>query len=264
MKLYFLHELNVFIAIFCIVSIFLSSFILRKRIRPRLLRRISALESLKRAIAESAETGREILFITGTSGIDTPSSVAMLSILGRIAVMSARSRSEVHSLYSDSMTLVVADSYVNAALRERNLDKLYSFPSYITNDRYAYASFAGTTIRGTQPSAIVLAGSFGDESLLMTEPSAATETPQIALCSDFSQIPFFLASSHSTAVGEELFYLGSMLSSSRDEVPGLMAADFIKIIVITIIFTGCVFMTWAEITGTKELVLIVKNFFEVY
>ncbi len=97
-------------------------------------------------------------------------------------------------------------------------------------------------------------GVFHAESLLLAETGSGTGSIQISGTDQVSQIPFFVAATDYTLIGEELYAASAYLSREPAQLGPLKAQDYAKIIIILIIVAGVLALTFAKWDGILNLV----------
>ena len=103
-------------------------------------------------------------------------------------------------------------------------------------------------------------GNFYAESLILAETGSSTGAIQIAGTAQASQIPFFVASCDYTLIGEELYAASAYLSNDPQQIGSLKGQDTAKILIITVLVTGCLFQTLLQFENLKDYFPLFNNF----
>jgi hypothetical protein len=85
-------------------------------------------------------------------------------------------------------------------------------------------------------------GVFHAESLLLAEAGSVTKSIQISGTDQLAQIPFFVAATDYTLIGEELYAASAYLSQEPVLLGPLKAQDWAKIVILVILLLGV--LTW--------------------
>lgn len=226
--------------------------------RDLYIRKIPGLEAVDEAVGRATEMGRSCLFVPGIQDINEIQTVAGITVLSRVAALTAEfgARLEVPTAKSLVMTTAretVAAAYLAAgrpdAYRE---DDIY----YLTDEQFGYvAGVAGQMIR-ERPAACFYMGSFFAESLILAETGNAVGAIQVAGTAQPSQLPFFVAACDYTLIGEEFFAASAYLSGEPVQLGSLRGQDIGKLLVAALVIIGCAAVTWEAATGSEWAVSI--------
>ena len=209
--------------------------------RELYVRPIPGLEAVDEAVGRATEMGRSCLFIPGIQDINDIQTVAGVTVLSRVASLTAEfgARLEVPTARSLVMTTAretVASSYLAAgrpdAYRE---DDVY----YLTDEQFGYVASVTATMMEEQPAACFYMGSFYAESLILAETGNAVGAIQVAGTAQPAQLPFFVAACDYTLIGEEFFAASAYLSGEPVQLGSLRGQDVGKILAGLLIVVGC-------------------------
>jgi len=87
-------------------------------------------------------------------------------------------------------------------------------------------------------------GVFHAESLLLAEAGSVSGSIQISGTDQVSQIPFFVAATDYTLIGEELYAASAYLSQDPVLMGPLKAQDLAKVVILTILAAGVLAWTF--------------------
>ncbi|MEW6025923.1 MAG: DUF6754 domain-containing protein [Planctomycetota bacterium] len=235
---------KVYILVFVAGFSFLILFFIRlARNNPNLfIRHIPGLDAIEETIGRATEMGKPILYLNGLHGMDSLSTIASTSILGKVARKVANYDSQIKVPCYDPIVMsvcqeVVKEAYVEAgrpdAFKEDNI-------FFITNDQFAYAAAVDGLIVRHKPAANLYMGYYYAESLLIAETGAATGAMQIAGTDSITQLPFFITTCDYTLMGEELYAASAYLSREPLQLGSLKGQDYGKGFIIAIIIVGSI------------------------
>jgi hypothetical protein len=237
------NRLNVLIALaifFGIVSYFLI--MARKSDRKLYIRPIAGLEAVEEAVGRATEMGKPILFITGLHSISDISTIAAVTILGKIALKTAEYESGLIVPCYDPITMTVCQETVEQAYISAGHPDAYDddMVFYLTNRQFAFVAGVDGIMVREKPAANFFMGYYYAESLILAETGAMTGAIQIAGTDAVTQLPFFITACDYTLIGEELYAASAYLSKDPIQLASLKAQDYGKLIVGVLIAVGVV------------------------
>lgn len=219
------------------------------------IRPIPGLEAVDEAVGRATEMGRSCLFVPGIQDINEIQTVAGLTVLGRVAKLTAEygARLDVPTARSLVMTAAretVQASYLAAGRPDAfNEDDIY----YLTDEQFGYvAGVTGKMVRD-QPAACFYMGSFFAESLLFAETGNSIGAIQVAGTAQPSQLPFFVAACDYTLLGEEFFAASAYLSGEPIQLGSLRGQDIGKLLGAVLLVVGCAALTIAALSGSDAV-----------
>jgi hypothetical protein len=217
----------------------------RRAGKPFGLRPIAAIESLTRAMEQAAETGQPVHITLGSGGIgdaSTAESTAALLLLDHLAQRAASYNAQPIVTTADPTLMLAAQDTLRRAYMQRGFLAGYA-PSkvrMVAPERVAYAAGVMDLIGHERLSGNVLAGSFGDEYLLMGEVGARRGLEQVAGATDPNVLPFVYATTNRPLLGEELFAAPAYLDQKPAHVGSLFAQDWMRGLLILLIIAGAI------------------------
>ena len=228
-----------------IASVFLISAILyfissAKSGKKLYIRKIAGLEAVDEAVGRATEMGKKIFFIPGTQDMDNVQTIAGLTILGRVAKLTAEYEARIDVPVSRSLVMVtgrevVKEAYLNAGRPDSYSDDMVY---YLTDDQFGYAAGIDGMIVRQQPATIFYQGAFYAESLILAETGNSIGAIQIAGTAMPAQLPFFVAACDYTLIGEELFAASAYLSHEPKLLGSLKGQDWGKAAIILALLLG--------------------------
>jgi hypothetical protein len=191
------------------------------------IRKIAGLEAVDEAVGRATEMGKAIFYVPGIQDMNNMQTIAGLTILGRVAKLTAEYETKLEVPVSRSLVMVAAreivkEAYLNAGRPDYyNDDIVY----YLTDDQFGYAAGVDGLVIRRKPATIFYQGAFFAESLILAETGNSIGAIQIAGTAMPAQLPFFVAACDYTLIGEELFAASAYLSREPKLLGSLKGQD---------------------------------------
>lgn len=213
-----------------------------KQGKPLFIRKINGLDAVEEAVGRATEMGKPVLFIPGLQEIDEIETIAGISILGRVAKITAQYETPLIVPVRYPMVLAAGMEVVEQAYTEAGRQDSYNKDTvrYVAGDQMAFAATVNGMMVREKPAANIFMGAFFAESLLLAETGNAVGSIQIAGTARPEQIPFFIAACDYTLMGEELYAASAYLSHEPLLLGGLKGQDLMKLVIIASIIIGIV------------------------
>ncbi|HVP06559.1 MAG TPA: DUF6754 domain-containing protein [Candidatus Acidoferrum sp.] len=227
--------------------------------KPLFIRKIPGLDAVEEAVGRATEMGRPVLYIPGIQELDEIQTIAGVSILGRVARITAQYETPLVVPVRYPLVLAAGQEAVQQAYTEMGKRDAYQpdMVRYVAGEQFAFTATVNGIMTRDHPAANLFMGYFAAEALLLAETGNAAGSIQIAGTAQPEQLPFFIASCDYTLMGEELFAASAYLSHEPLMLGGLKGQDFMKIILVTVILLGVILATlgwWPDfISWFKEV-----------
>jgi hypothetical protein len=223
------------------------------------IRKIPGLDAVEEAVGRATEMGKPVLYVPGIDEIDKMDTIAGLSILGRVAKITARYETPLYVPVRYAMVLAAASEVVEESYAAEGKADSYDkdIVRYVAGEQFAFTATVNGYMMRERPAANIYMGAFYAESLLLAETGNAAGSIQIAGTAQPEQLPFFIAACDYTLMGEELFAASAYLSHEPLMLGGLKGQDLLKVFIIALILFGAA-MTTTDLGGDW-----IKQFFEV-
>jgi hypothetical protein len=207
------------------------------------IRKLAGLEAVEEAVGRATEMGKPVLFIPGISDLDEIQTLAGLSILGRVARITAQYETPLVVPVLYPMALAAAGEVVKGAYLDSGKSDSFKpdMVRYVAGEQFAYVAAVNGIMLREKPAANIYMGAFYAESLLLAETGFAAGAIQIAGTAMPEQLPFFIAACDYTLMGEELYAASACLSKEPLMLGSLKGQDLIKIVLIGCIVLGVIF-----------------------
>jgi hypothetical protein len=207
------------------------------------IRKLAGLEAVEEAVGRATEMGKPVLFIPGIQELDEIQTIAGLSILGRVARITAQYDTPLVVPVLYPMALAAAGEVVKGAYLDSGKPDSFKpeMVRYVAGEQFAYVAAVNGIMLREKPAANVYMGAFYAESLLLAETGFAAGAIQIAGTANPEQLPFFIAACDYTLMGEELYAASAYLSKEPLMMGSLKGQDLIKILLVACIIIGLVF-----------------------
>jgi len=208
------------------------------------VRPIPGLSAVDEAVGRATEMGRPIIFIPGTGDLDEIQTIAGLSILGRVARVTARYATPLRVPVLYPLPMAAAQETVRAAYFDEGVE--HHDPEtvqYVAGESFSYSARVAGIMMRERPAAAVYMGLFTAESLLIAEVGQSTGAIQIAGTAAPDQLPFFIAACDYTLIGEELYAASAYLSGDPRMLGSLKGQDVIKVLITVVVIAGAIAVT---------------------
>ncbi|NOY89353.1 MAG: hypothetical protein GXO93_08220 [FCB group bacterium] len=210
------------------------------------IRKIAGLDAVEEAVGRATEMGKPVLFIPGIQEIDEIETIAGISILGRVAKITARYDTPLMVPVRYPMVLAAGQEIVKQAYVEEGKRDLYNkdIVRYVAGEQFAFTATVNGMMMRQRPAANIYMGAFFAESLLLAETGNAAGSIQIAGTARPEQLPFFIAACDYTLMGEELYAASAYLSHEPLMLGGLKGQDLMKVLLLVAIIIGVILVTF--------------------
>lgn len=220
------------------------------------IRPIPGLGAVDEAIGRATEMGTPILYVLGIGTASDVATIAGYTILSRVARRTAEYQTPILVPVNDPVMLAMAQEVVKEAYTQAGRPEVYRADniSYLSAMQFPYVAAVTGLMRREKPATCFYMGVFFAESLLLAETGSGTGAIQISGTDQLSQIPFFVAATDYTLIGEELYAASAYLSRVPAQLGPLKAQDYAKVVIILIIVAGILALTLAHWDGILNLV----------
>jgi hypothetical protein len=210
--------------------------------KPLFLRKIPGLDAVEEAVGRATEMGKPVLFIPGIQELDEIETIAGISILGRVAKITAQYDTPLMVPVRYPLVLAAGQEVVEQSYAEVGKSDSYDrdIVRYVAGEQFAFTATVNGMMMRDRPAANIYMGAFFAESLLLAETGNAAGSIQIAGTARPEQLPFFIAACDYTLMGEELYAGSAYLSHEPLMLGGLKGQDFIKIVIVILTIVGFV------------------------
>ena len=221
------------------------------------IRKIAGLEAFHEAVGRATEMGRPCLFVPGIQDINDIQTVAGITILSRVAALTAEYHAPLEVPTARSLVMTTARETVESAYLaagrhdDYNPDAIY----YLTDEQFGYVAGVTGTMYRERPAACFYMGAFYAESLLLAETGNSIGAIQVAGTAMPSQLPFFIAACDYTLIGEEFFAASAYLSGEPHQLGSLKGQDVGKVIGVGLLFLGVILETVGSFTDHSVVAL---------
>lgn len=208
-----------------------------RRGREFYLRPLPGVRAIEEAVGRATEMGRVCLYCPGISQIDDIATLASISILSRVAEVTAQYGTRIVVPNYDPVVYSVCDEVVKTAYIKVGRPEAHRPEDvyYLTGRQFAYASGVAGLIAREKPAANFFLGWFMAESLVLTESGVMSGAVQIGGTDAITQIPFFIVTCDYTLIGEELYAAGAYMANDRKLLGGLKGQDYVKLGIMVIL-----------------------------
>ena len=241
-----LQRINMFIGVIFVCAAILYFIRQAKSGKKLFIRKIAGLESVDEAVGRATEMGRPVLYIPGISELDEIETIAGISILGRVAKITAQYETPLMVPVRYPLVLAAGQEMVEQSYIEMGKKDAYDkdMVRYVAGEQFAFTANVNGYMMRERPATNIYMGAFFAESLLLAETGNAAGSIQIAGTARPEQLPFFIAACDYTLMGEELYAASAYLSHEPIMLGGLKGQDFVKMLIIIALIIGVVLVTF--------------------
>lgn len=213
--------------------------------RDMRIRKIAGLEVIDEAVGRATEMGKSCLFVPGIQDINDIQTIAGLTVLSRVAEVSAEYGARVQVPTSRALVMTAGRETVQAAFLTAGRPDAYREDDvyYVTDEQFGYVAYVTGLMVREKPAACFFMGAFFAESLILAETGNSIGAIQVAGTAMASQLPFFVASCDYTLIGEEFFAASAYLSKDPDQLGSLKGQDLAKVLGALVLIGGCLLAT---------------------
>jgi hypothetical protein len=253
--LFLVNRLNalIFLVVFSVAVLLYTRW--ARQGKPLYLRKIAGLDAIEEAVGRATEMGRPVLYIPGLQELDEIETIAGISILGRVARITAQYDTPLMVPVRYPLVLAAGQEVVEQAYTEMGKKDSYDRDTvrYVAGEQFAFTATVNGYMMRERPATNIYMGAFFAESLLLAETGNAAGSIQIAGTARPEQLPFFIASCDYTLMGEELYAASAYLSREPVMTGGLKGQDFVKMIIVILVVIGVLLVTFSDGAWYKQL-----------
>jgi hypothetical protein len=204
------------------------------------IRPIPGISAVDEAIGRATEMGRPILFVLGTGTAGDIATIAGYTILARVARRTAEYQTPILVPVNDPVMMAMAQETVREAYLQAGRPDLYRPENvfYISAMQFPYVAAVNGLMLRERTATNFYMGVFHAESLLLAEAGSITGSIQISGTDQVAQIPFFVAATDYTLIGEELYAASAYLSQDPVLLGPLKAQDLAKLVILALLVLG--------------------------
>jgi hypothetical protein len=207
------------------------------------IRKIAGLDAIEEAIGRSTEMGRPVHFCPGIGGVgaaEAPQTFAGLALMGYVGHLTAKFDVPMIVTIRQPEVFPMAEETVRQAYLEEGKSDSYDATNirFLSNQQFAYAAALFGILSRERPAANFMMGAFWAEALLLAEVGTEIGALQVTGTASLSQVPFFVASSDYTLIGEELYAAAAYLSQDTMQLGSILGQDIAKAIVAILMIAG--------------------------
>ncbi|MEN3045390.1 MAG: fibronectin type III domain-containing protein [Candidatus Hydrothermales bacterium] len=257
-------RISALILLIVIVSLLLFYIERAKRGIPLFIRKIPGLDAIDEAVGRSTELGKPLLFSLGLGTIADIPTIAGLSILKRVAKKAAEYETDLMVPCFEPVVFVAAQETVKEGYLEAGRPDLYKEGNvfFLSYEQFGYAAGVDGLILREKPGAIFLQGYFYAESLIIAETGNSIGAIQISGTTAVTQLPFFVAATDYTLIGEEMYAASAYLERDPLSLATIKGEDWVKMLLIILISIGVILESIAFFVKVPWLHFL-KNFFTI-
>ena len=208
------------------------------------VRKIAGLDAVEDAIGRATEMGKPILFVSGLADASEISTIAAMTILGKVARKTAEYETPLIVPCYDPIVMMVEKEIVRQAYTEMGKPDAFDEDSvfFVTQSQFGYVAAVDGIMLREKPATNFYMGAFFAESLILAETGAETGAIQIAGTDRVTQLPFFITACDYTLMGEELYAATAYLGRDPLFLGSLKGQDWAKAVIMAALVVGTVLL----------------------
>ena len=220
------------------------------------IRPIPGLSRIDEAIGRATEMGRPILFVLGTGTGGDIATLAGYTILARVARKTAEYQTPLLVPVNDPVMMVMAQETVKEAYLQAGRPDVYQPENvfYISAMQFPYVAAVNGLMLREKTATNFYMGVFHAEALLLAEAGATTGAIQMSGTDQVAQIPFFVAATDYTLIGEERYAASAYLSQDPKLIGPLKAQDVVKALILLIGTLGILEITLLKTDFLRSMI----------
>ncbi len=232
------------VIIFTILTIVFIS--IAKKGKELYVRPLAGIMAVDEAIGRATEMGRPILFILGLGTAADIATIAGFTILSRVAKKTAEYKTRIIVPCNDPIVMAVAQETVKAAYLDAGRPDAYKEENvfYLTSMQFAYVAGVNGIMLREKTATNFYMGMFYAESLILAETGSIAGSIQISGTDQMSQLPFFVAATDYTLIGEELYAASAYLGREPLLLGALKAQDWAKAVILACLAIGTILISF--------------------
>ena len=233
-------KLPVFVGTIAFTAMVLAFINMARKGKEFYVRPLAGIEAVDEAIGRATEMGRPILYVLGLGSAADIATIASFTILNRIAKKTAEHKTKILVPCNDPIVMAVAQETVRAGYLDAGRPDMYKEENifYLTSMQFAYVAAVNGIMLREQTATNFYLGKFYAESLILAETGSVAGSIQISGTDEIAQIPFFVAATDYTLIGEELYAASAYLGREPLLLGALKAQDLAKAIVMISLALG--------------------------
>jgi hypothetical protein len=217
----------------------------RRGVRPRVLRRIDAYQSLPATVGTAVETGKRLHFSLGSGtvgGTDTTAIVAGLVVLDQVSAAAAMSDRPPIVTTADGTSMLLAQDVLRSVYARQNALARYDPESaqVVGQSTAAYGAAQTMLPRDEAVAGALLLGAVGTEAALLTEGGQRQGVTTLAGADNLTTQAVLYAGADHPLIGEDLYAGGAYVGGQPAHRASLQAQDIARLVIAAAIVLGVI------------------------
>lgn len=250
---------------YIIIIVFIAGSILYKIIsahagKALYIRKIAGLDSIDEAVGRATEMGRPVFYTPATGTYDI-STISGITILSRIAKLSAKYNNRVVITTGDPVVYTMIEEICKEAYNAEGKAELFDPKRdlHFIMGQFPLAMGSAGIMQREKVAAAFFFGYYYAESLILAEAGNIAGAIQVAGTDAINQVPFFVTTCDYTIIGEELYAASAYISKQPTMLGSLVGQDYGKVLMTILVITGAIFATISGMIGYNWLIDIISR-----
>ena len=224
------------------VFVYLTYYV-SKRGRDWYIRPIEALTIMEEGLGRAAEMRRPVMLTPGMSGLDSPLTLAGISITGQMIERAAAIGVKPLAITSSAPTMMVLeaiakDAYISAGKSQEYAPGKYVF--WTGGEQFAYATYLMGAIMTEKPATIVFVGSFLSDIMMNAETGKRVGAVEVGGTLDTTAMATMAMVCDAVLVGEEIYAAAAVITKDKVLACSLAGQDYAFLLTLAIVAIGVI------------------------
>ena len=206
------------------------------------IRKIPGMDAVDEAIGRATEMGRPVHFSPGIGAVDNAQTIAAFAMLSYVAKTCAQYDTRIIQTNRNVFVHAVNEEIVKQSYLEAGRPDAHNPDDvrYISGFQFAYTAGVLGILHREKPAANIMYGAFFAEVMMILEVGTQVGAVQIGATANTAQLPFFMAVSDYTLIGEEMYAASAYMSREPVLRGTVVGQDLARILIFGIIIIGTV------------------------
>jgi hypothetical protein len=234
------------------------SYYVSKQGRSWYIRPIEALIIMEEGVGRAAEMGRPVVMTPGMSGLNSPLTLAGLSITGEINQQCASIGVKPINITSDASVSLVLEAMVRNTFLSAGKEDEYAPGQYVHwtgGEQFAYATYLMGTIMSEKPATVIFVGNFLSDIMMNAEIGKRVDALEVGGTLDTTAMATMAMVCDSVLIGEEIYAAAATITKDDVLAGSIAGQDWSFVLMLAILVLGII-SCLAGIPLLKDLLMM--------